>query len=375
VVSLDRAAKRDVAGLLRGGELSDWRGGPFSRSFEVAFAAMHGTKGAVALSSGTSALHCAYIATGVKPDDEVIIPAACYVSAVSAAVQMGAVPVICDIDPNTLSLDPVLLKQCISLKTRLIVPVHLWGVPSCMTEITRMSLEFGIPVVEDCAQAIGAKVDGRLVGTFGVAASYSFAPAKLISTGQGGMLLCNEQTLVDRVRCLANKGKGVGWHDYKELGYSYAMPELSAIAGLSGVRQLPLSRELRRRAVEIYREAFADTELCIPKELAGVEPSYFKCPIRLPERFRPLRDYFLEGLIFENVCARLTHPSALTIPWVSDVCNRRRAECGKPRETPVADRELPLVIELEAGPNLSEDDIWISAFAVLRVFRYVSALL
>jgi len=233
----------------------------------------------------------------------------------------------------------------------------------------------GLTVIEDCAQAHGACLDNRLVGTFGPLAAFSFAPGKLISTGQGGMVVCSTENLAEDVRCTVNKGKGMGWHDYVRLGYSYAMPEFEAIAGLSGLRQLPEMITSRRKAADIYRTILADTELRFTALPSNADPSYFKLPIRLPAALLPQRDYFIQALNMENVGARLTHPPMHTIPWLAERLINYDKKGGKSRPgNPVAESQLPLVIELDTGPYTNEDDMWLSAYAVLRTYRYVSAL-
>jgi perosamine synthetase len=370
-IPLDEEGRRDAQMLIEGGELSAWRGGMFCRRLERAFALWHDRPAAIAVNSGTSALHCAYVAAGLKAGDEVIIPAAGYVSAASAVVQEGGVPVICDIDPESLALDPSLLEACITSRTKLIVAVHLWGIPADMMRITEIARFHGIGVIEDCAQAHGALLNGQLVGTFGVAATYSFAPGKLISTGQGGMVICVAEESGEIARSVANKGKGVGWHDYLRHGCSYVMPEFEAVAGLSGLRQLPDSIRKRNRAVEIYREVLTETDLRLPLISESRESSFFKMPIRLPHKNRLKLDAFIEALNRDNIGARSTHPPMHKIPWLAQLieCHGSKGQ-SKPS---VAERELPLVVELETGPYSNEDDMWLSALAVLRCYRYINA--
>lgn len=375
-VFLDEEAQQDVAGLLKDGELSDWRGGPFCRRFESAFASFHNQPSAVAVNSGTSALHCAYIAAGLRAGDEVIIPAAGYVSAASAAVQQGARPIICDINSETLSLDPNDVEAHITPRTKFLVTIHLWGIPADIHGITEVARRYGLTVIEDCAQAHGTSLNNQFVGTFGPLAAYSFAPGKVISTGQGGMVLCSSEDLAEDVRCTVNKGKGSGWHDYLRLGYSYAMPEFEAIAGLSGLRQLNTAIGLRQRAVDIFQSVLADTDLRFIPIPPSAIASYFKLPIRLPQSLLPKRDYFIDALEMENVGARLTHPPMHTIPWLAEYMRNNKVS-GRDTsrlENPVAESELPLVIELDTGPYTSEDDMWSSAYAVLRVYRHIHSL-
>jgi perosamine synthetase len=372
-VIVDREARREVSELLRSGALSVWKGGPSSRRFETEFAAVHGSPGAVAVNSGTSALHCAYVAAGLEPGDEVVVSAACYVSAASAAVQAGARVAICDIDPDMLSMDPQRLGGCITERTRLIVPVHLWGIPSAMHAIRRIAAERHVAVVEDCAQAIGASIDGQLVGTFGALSAFSFSPEKMISTGQGGMVLCGTPEAEERARRLVSKGKGPGWHDYLELGYSYVMSEFEAITGMSGLRQLRQGIESAGRAVEIYCEALSGTGLRVILPGKHETASYYKCAVRLPPGMRAQRDDLLRAMAAENVGVRSTHPPLSAIAWLADFVIEPQRNAGDP--CPVASRELPLVIEIETGPNLGEREAWRSAAGIRRALEHVTSMM
>ncbi|OAB55262.1 hypothetical protein AY600_13820, partial [Phormidium willei BDU 130791] len=283
LVALTEAAKREVVAVLDDGELSRWYGGPQALRFERAFAAFHGVGHGLAVNSGTSALHVAYAAAGLGPGDEVILPVAGYVSVAIAAVQQGAVPIFCDVQPGTLNMDPADLAERITPATKLIVPVHFWGRPAEMPAIMALAERHGLQVIEDCGQSHGARIAGRRVGSFGRLAAFSFAPRKHISTGQGGMVLARDAAAAEAARRIANKGKGDGWLDYRELGFSYAMPELDALVGLHQIDGLDAQLDLRRRLAAIYRAVLADTDLGLPEETPEVEHAYFKMPLRLPE--------------------------------------------------------------------------------------------
>ena len=220
------------------GTLSEFYGGPLSRRFECEFAAAQQVRFGVAMNSGTSALHVLYHALGIGPGDEVIVPDQAYVSALSAVLQLGAQPVLCDVDAECYTLDPTALSGKITSRTKLIVPVHLYGCPADMVEICRLAKHAGVTVVEDCGQGHGGLIGEKPVGGFGIASAWSFFVVKHVTTGEGGMVLCDQQQIADRIRALCNKGKGTGWWEYRELGYSYTMGELQAAAGLALARTL-----------------------------------------------------------------------------------------------------------------------------------------
>src|SRR3990172_2186653 len=246
LVEISSDCKKRIIDLLESGILSNWYGGPVSLEFEQAFADFFGVPYCLAVNSGTSALHVAYVAADIALGDEVIVPSVGYVSAASAAIQEGALPIICDVEPQTLVMSPDDLEKRITSRTKLIVCVHMWGIPNDMDGIMAVARRHGIPVLEDCGQSHGAKYKGQLVGTFGEMAAFSFAPRKHICTGQGGMVIFRDLEVAKKGRSAANKGKGHGWHDYKRIGYSYVMGDMEALVGLYGLKNLEAEVEKRR---------------------------------------------------------------------------------------------------------------------------------
>ena len=381
-VQLSTAAIARAMELLKEGDLSRWYGGPVAREFEHRFAQHHSVPGAVAVNSGTSALHAAYVAAGRRDGDEVIIPSACYVSAVSACVQERAVPILCDIDPRTLTASPSAIAECVSERTRLIVPVHLYGMPTEMSPILSLATANGLKVVEDCGQSHGGSYKGSPLGSLGDLGCFSFAPRKHICTGQGGMVISRYPDMIDEVRKLVNKGKGDGWLAYERLGFSYAMPDLEALIGIEGLGDLEKEVERRRRAVAVYESVLEDTELSIPVKSSELGCSFFKLPIQLPQGLEQHRDFIVSALDAENVSARPPHPPAGTIPWVSEYIARCAERYGQRVATtgrkdywtgrcPTAETVLTRTFEVETGPQLPETEAERSAIAVRDVWQFV----
>lgn len=372
LVEISAECKRQIGDLLDSGVLSNWYGGSACHKFEQAFADYFGMPHGVAVNSGTSALHVAYVAADIGLGDEVIVPSVGYVSAASAAIQEGAMPIICDVESQTLGMDPADLEKRITPRTKLIVPVHMWGIPNDMDGIMEVARRHDIPVLEDCGQAHGAKYKGRLVGSFGEMTAFSFAPRKHISTGQGGMVIFHNAEQAKKAQSAANKGKGHGWDDYYRLGYSYVMSDLEALVGLDGLKNLETEVEKRRRAACIYETYLADSGLemqVVPKDRYAC---YFKFPFRLPTGFLQYKNFMIKALHAENISTRASHPPMHTIPWLADYIRKHsgdNAAASEPR--PVAEREVARIVEVETGPAMSDDDVHDSAKGVLKVWNRI----
>jgi perosamine synthetase len=369
VVKTSNECKNKINEFLEKGILSNWYGGDISHEFETKMAKYFGMNAGVASNSGTSALHLAYIAVGIKKGDEIIIPSVGYVSAASAAIQEGALPIICDVEAQTLGMCPVDLEKRISKNTKLIVPVHMWGIPNQMDEIMKIANKYNIMVLEDCGQAHGAKYREQLVGSFGDITVFSFAPRKHISTGQGGMTIFRNQEQAKKAKSAANKGKGHGWHDYFNLGYSYVMPDIEALIGLDGLLDLENEVERRRKAANIYEQYLKGTGLELQEIPEDRYSCYFKYPFRLPNEYLSYKEFMIGALLAENISTRASHPPMHTISWLADYIKQNstdKPEASFPR--PVAEREAERIIEVETGPGMCEEDVHISAKGVLKVW-------
>lgn len=375
LVEISSACKKRIIDLLESGALSNWYGGPASHEFEQAFADYFGMPYGVAVNSGTSALHVAFVAANIGPGDEVIVPSVGYVSAASAAIQEGALPIICDVEPQTLGMSPADLEKRITHKTKLIVSVHMWGIPNDIESIMAVAKRHSIPILEDCGQSHGAKYKGQLVGTFGEMAAFSFAPRKHISTGQGGMVIFRNAEHAKKARSAANKGKGHGWHDYYHLGYSYVMGDMEALVGIEGLKNLEAEVEKRRRAAHIYETNLADCGLEMQPVPEDRYCCYFKYPFRLPTDFLPYKEFMISALLAENISTRASHPPMHTIPWLADHIHkygRNNPAASAPRH--IAEREVTRIVEVETGPAMSDEDARVSAMGVLKVWNRIKEM-
>src|SRR5205085_3899123 len=184
--------------------------------------------------------------------------------------------------PDNLTIDVEIAEQLIGPRTRAILAVHFWGYASDSKRLRALCDKHGLVLIEDCAQALGASASGNKVGTFGDYATCAFSVRKHVACGEGGMVLCNREQDHAKIRRFSNYGKGPDWDDYDSLGYSYRMPEFSAIVGLDGLGRLDDETRARQQAVEHYRKRVENSGLVIVAEPPWGSSVYFKCPILLP---------------------------------------------------------------------------------------------
>ncbi len=252
------------------------------RKFEEEFAILFGVKYAIASTSGTSAIHVGLGAVGVSPGDEVVTSPISDMGTIIPILFQGAIPVFSDLTEDTYTLDPTDLKKRITDKTRAIVPVHLFGMPTDMDPIMEVAEEKGIFVVEDCAQAYLAEYKGRYVGTIGHMGAFSLQQSKHMSTGDGGMTITNDEELADYARLFADKGwdrtKG---RKYVMLGMNYRMTELQGAVGLAQIKKVKWVVEQRRKLADRLNRQLEDLSdiLHLPIPPKHVKHSYWQYPI------------------------------------------------------------------------------------------------
>lgn len=369
-VLVSAEARARLLQLFDEGQLSNYYNGPWARSLEEQLARFHGpTFQGVAVNSGTSAIHLALTAAGVGRGDEVIVPALCFVAAATAVVQIGAVPVICDAKPDCLTLDLEMAECLITDRTKAILPVHFWGYPSDSAGLEALCRKHGITLIEDCAQAYGATINSRKVGTFGRFATFAMSQRKHVACGEGGFVLCRDPTDHDTLRKLSNYGKGPGWDDYDMPGFSYRMAEAQAIIALDGLMRLQDEIGARRAASELYREALRSEGATVVPEPDWGRASFFKCPIFLPDDLVSNRDEIVDAINSENVSCRIPHRPLFAVPWLIEYLSARR-RLRTAEDCPVAANAHRRLIEIETGPHLPLNEAEISCLAVQKVARY-----
>jgi dTDP-4-amino-4,6-dideoxygalactose transaminase len=255
-------------------------------AFERDFAAYCGTAECIALNSGTSALHLALLAAGVGPGDEVITVPFTFVASVAAVLYAGAKPVLVDIDPRSFTLDPAAIESAITPRTKVILPVHLYGQAADMDPIMEIARRRGLVVIEDAAQAHGAKYKGRPVGGIGDLGCFSFYPGKNLGAyGEGGAVTTSNSGHADAIRMLRDWGQDRKYH-HRLRGYNYRMEGFQgAVLGVK-LRHLDRWTAARRAVVRSYNQWFADCDVEIPQEMAWGEHVYHVYTLRVNDRDR-----------------------------------------------------------------------------------------
>jgi perosamine synthetase len=257
IPSIGREEERAVAEVLRSGFLVQ---GKKVAEFEGAIAQYLGVKYAVAVNSGTSALHVALLALGIGPGDEVILPDYTFPATVNVVELTGAKPVIVDIEPLTFNIDPQKIEKAITSKTKAIMPVHLFGQSADLGPILAVARKHKLHIVEDAACVLGAEYKGRKSGTLGHVGCYSFHPRKIITTAEGGIIVTNIKAVAEQMRLLRNHGMihGKNGMDFLTAGFNYRMTELNAAIGVVQMRKLTRLIAARRRVAKEYDRQLSD---------------------------------------------------------------------------------------------------------------------
>jgi len=317
--------------------------GEFTTLFEEKFAEYVGCAHATTVCNGTAALHLALLALGIGPGDEVIVPTLTYIASVNMIALAGATPVLVDSLPSTWQLDPEEVRRKITNRTKAVMAVHLYGLPCEMEQLTKICREHGLFLIEDCAEAFGSSYAGRPVGTFGDIAAFSFFGNKTITTGEGGMVVSNDGTLLDRARHL--KGQGVSavreyWHDV--LGFNYRMNNICAAIGLAQLEMVDTILEKKRCVAEWYRDKLHNEPLELQAEVKGTRHSFWMCSALAADEFT--RDGLRAHLRRRGVETRPTFHPAHTMPVFHST-----------ERFPVAEGIGRRGLSLPSYPALSED--------------------
>lgn len=326
--------------------------GPFVTSFEEAVRDFVGAQHAVAVVNGTAALHLALLAVGVRPGDEVIVPAMSFVATANAVSHAGAIAHFVDIDEATWGVDPVALRahladvgkmrhgQLYNTQTgrpiSALVPMHTLGHPAAITSLLSVAEEFGLTAVEDAAESLGSFVDDRHTGLFGRLGVFSFNGNKTITTGGGGVIVTDDEALAKKLKHLSTTARVPHPYefDHDAVGYNYRMPNINAALGLAQMEQLPGLITGQRDLFELYSETFAGSPFGhVRHELAGTTSNYWLQAIALSDGWKNRKDELIRGSVDAGVSVRpmwkplnslapySSHPSAAT-PVTRDLYDR-----------------------------------------------------
>lgn len=300
-----------VTRVLRGTRLSL---GAELASFERAVADYAGVDYAVAVNSGTSALHVLLRGLGIGTGDEVIVPSFAFVAVANAVRQVDAAPVFVEIDSHTLTLDPAAAERVVTPKTRAILAVHTFGCPADMDALNEIARRCGLLLIEDACEAIGAEYKGRKVGSLGVGGTFAFYPNKQITTGEGGVVVTRDAELAARARSLRNQGRrDTGdWFQHTEVGFSYRLPEMNCALGAEQLKRIDSILERREAVARSYaRRLRGNPDLELPvSELPDRHISWFVYVVRLGQRFtRGERDSLIREMGARGIeCGRYFAP-------------------------------------------------------------------
>lgn len=344
---------------------SGWLGtGPKVARFEDDFRAYKDAPHAVAVNSCTAALHLSMLAAGLQAGDEVITTAMTFCATVNAIIHAGATPVLADIDPVTMNIDPEQVRAKITPKTRAILPVHFAGRPCDMDALCEIAREHGLKIIEDCAHAIEGEYHGRKTGTFGEFGCFSFYVTKNIVTGEGGMVLTKREEDAARIKVLALHGmskdawKRFGDEGYKhyfvtEVGFKYNMMDVQAAIGIHQLQRVEAYWKRREEVWRQYNNAFADLPVATPNDPeAGTRHAYHLYTILVDEARAGLsRDGFLNAMTAENIGVGVHYLSLPEHPHYQERFGWR------PEDYPHAMRIGRQTVSLPLSANLGEPDI------------------
>lgn len=330
--------------------------GRFIPEFERKFAEYTGVKYAATVCNGTVALHLALVALGIGVGDEVIVPTLTYISSVNAIVYTGATPVFVDSLESTWQMDPEDVHRKVTNKTKAIMVVHLYGHPCEMDTLVAIAKEHHLFVLEDCAEAFGALYKGRHIGAFGDIATYSFFGNKTITTGEGGMVVTNDETLYDRA--VHFKGQGLAkhrqyWHDV--IGYNYRMTNICAAIGLAQFERADELLEKKRQVAHWYAEGLEGVPVTLHQEVGNVRHSFWMCTILVDDPL--MRDILREALEEEGIETRPVFYPVHTMPMYAQKFQRH----------PVAESVGWRGINLPSWPDLKKEQVF-EVCGIIRSF-------
>jgi dTDP-4-amino-4,6-dideoxygalactose transaminase len=369
----------EVADTLRNGWITT---GPKAKRFEEEFSSFVGSPAALALNSGTAALHVALATLDIGPGDAVITTPMSFCSSVHVIEQVGARPILVDVEPDTLNIDPNKIEDVLKRGTRnsklemkALLPVHLYGHPCDMKAIMNIAEKYHLKVIEDAAHALSAKFNENIIGTIGDLTAFSFYSTKNITTAEGGMLT-GKSELIEEARLWSLHGmdrdawkryssEGSWYYEVIRPGFKYNMPDVAAAMGLQQLRKLNQFQIRRKEIVSRYSEAFSHLEeLQIPVKRSEVEHAWHLYVIRLNlNRLKINRNQFIEELKARNIGTSVHFIPIHLHPYYRDKYRY------KPDDFPVAYREYQRIISLPIYPKMSNQDVEDVVEAVTEVVQ------
>jgi len=321
--------------------------GPKVKEFEEKFAEYIGVKHAVAVTSGTTALHIALLAEGISPGDDVITTPFTFIASSNAILYCGARPVFADIGEDY-NIDPAEIEGRITPRTKAILPVHLYGQPADMKGIMELAEKHGLKVVEDACQAHGAEYDGKRVGSFSTGC-FSFYPTKNMTTSEGGMVTTDDKGVYERLNLLRSHGMPVRYH-HDILGFNFRMTDIAAAIGIEQLRKLEGFNEARIRNARLLSKGLSQVKCIItPKEYKNRRHVFHQYTIRL-DGFRLGRDELIKNLNDRGIGSMIYYP----IPVHKQ---KLYLDLGYKDTLPLTEKYSSEVLSLPVHPSVTESDV------------------
>ena len=317
--------------------------GPRLEAFEAATAARAGRAFGIGVNSGTSGLHLCVRALGIGEGDEVITSPFSFISTTNCFLFERATPIFADIDLETYNMRPETVEAAITSRTKAILPVEAFGNPAHFDDYERIAERHGIPLIEDCCEAMGGSLDGRPAGSFGVCGVFGFYPNKQITTGEGGVIVTDDDGIVAQCKSMRNQGRSRDdLNTFERLGYNYRMTELSAAMGVAQVARLDEILQQRREVARWYGEALASIDEITPPSYADPDhTSWFVYVVRLADRLTgEQRDGILRELNRRGIACQAYFSAIHLQPYLRETLGFRRGDF--PRCEHAADRTIAL---------------------------------
>ncbi len=363
-----------IAEVLR----SDWiTTGPTLKKFEEAFAKFVGAKYAVAVSSGTAALHIAVSATGIGKGDEVITTPFTFAATSNVVLLRGGRPVFADIKSDTYNIDQREIKEKITPKTKAIIPVHYAGQPCDMDEIRYIAQENDLTVIEDASHAVSAEYKGRRIGSISEMSTFSFHPVKNMTTGEGGMVTTNDNELAELLQMYRNHGinkdankrfgkHGSWYYEMQNLGLNYRLTDIQAALGLSQLKRLPELQKRREEIVISYNEFFdMIPEIIPPFVKSDVKHSWHLYSVQVnPNKLNRDRNRIFEALRAENIGVNVLYIPVHLHPFYKKMFGYKEGDY------PAAEKVFKNIITLPLFPRMKDNDVEDVCKAIEKVVQY-----
>lgn len=343
---VDEAIKEAVNEVFNSGIFSN---GEKVKEFERKFAEFHKAKHAIALTNGTVAIEIVLKCLGIKAGDEIIVPSFTTMPTIEPILNLGAIPIFADIDKKNFTIAPENISLLVTPKTKAIMPVHLYGNPADIEKIKEIAESHNLHLIEDCCQAHNAKVNGKQVGTFGIAGCFSFYPTKNLSVlGEGGMILTNDDALAQKAKMLISHGER-GRYNHEIVGTNYRLSEIHCAIGIKQLEMLESFTKRRKEIAKLYNKLLKDNEeIILPTKLENAEHVYHLYVIRVPI---DKRDKIIEALKSSNIFCGVHYP----VP-----CHMQKAvtdKFGCNVDLPVTEQLATEIISLPIYPDLSDDEV------------------